>query len=136
MMPPHMEERRPLTLGAASNTTDNKAPTTDPKSAPILPEAPRAVDMFMVAELRAALASSEHGPSCGCGDWARVAALVLALAEAHDCTTHPVIVDSVRRMFGGWDGAEAAHARSVARFRTWHAQARATAEEVQHHDAA
>lgn len=35
---PNMEERRPLALGAASNTTDNKAPTTDPKSAPILPD--------------------------------------------------------------------------------------------------
>ena len=46
MMPPHMEERRPLTLGAASNTTDNKAPTTVPKSAPILPEAPRPADLL------------------------------------------------------------------------------------------
>lgn len=87
-------------------------------------------DNLMVAELRAALASSEHGPSCGCGDWARVAALVLALAEAHDCTTHPVIVDSVRRMFPEWAGAEAAHARSVARFRDWYDQARTTAQEV------
>lgn len=43
---PNMEERRPHTPGTASNTTDNKAPATDPKSAPILPEAPRAVDML------------------------------------------------------------------------------------------
>ena len=85
---------------------------------------------MMVAELRAALASSEHGPSCGCGDWTRAVALVLALAEAHDCTTHPVIVDSVRRMFPGWDGTAAAHARSVARFRDWYDQARTTAQEV------
>lgn len=93
-------------------------------------------DNLMAAELRAALASSEHGPSCGCGDWARVAALVLALAEAHDCTTHPVIVDSVRRMFPEWDGAEAAHARSVAHFNAWHAQARAELKEVADHAAA
>ncbi|WP_274607831.1 hypothetical protein [Micrococcus sp. KRD077] len=28
------------------------------------------------------------------------------------------------RMFAGWDGAEAAHARSAAHFRDWHTQAR------------
>lgn len=38
---------------------------------------------------------------------------------------HPAVRDSVARWFPGWDGAEAAHARSVARFRTRHAQARA-----------
>ena len=43
---------------------------------------------------------------------------------------HPAIADSVARVFAGWDGAEAAHARSVARFRTWHAQARAELKEA------
>lgn len=31
--------------------------------------------------------------------------------------THPAIADSVARMFAGWDGAHAAHMRSVTRFR-------------------
>lgn len=44
--------------------------------------------------------------------------------------SHPAVVESVARTFAGWDGPDAAAARSVARFRTWHAQARATAEEV------
>lgn len=40
MMPPHMEKRRPLECQeTALNTTDNKAPTTVPKSAPTLPDA-------------------------------------------------------------------------------------------------
>lgn len=43
---------------------------------------------------------------------------------------HPAVRDSVARIFHGWDGAEAAHARSVARFRTWHAQARAGLKEA------
>ena len=43
---------------------------------------------------------------------------------------HPAIADSVARVFAGWDGAEAAHARSVARFRDWYDQARTTAQEV------
>lgn len=43
---------------------------------------------------------------------------------------HPAVRDSVARWFPGWDGAEAAHARSVARFRTWHAQARAELKEA------
>ena len=34
---PNMEERRPHTLGAASNHTDS-APTTDPNLPPILPD--------------------------------------------------------------------------------------------------
>ena len=38
MTTPHMEEHRPLTLGAASNPTDS-APTTDPNLSPILPDA-------------------------------------------------------------------------------------------------
>ncbi|WP_431794057.1 hypothetical protein [Micrococcus luteus] len=49
-----------------------------------------------------------------------------ALAAHPPCEhVHPAVADSVARIFHGWDGAEAAHARSVARFRTWHAQARA-----------
>ncbi|MFJ3114139.1 hypothetical protein ACIPI2_09100 [Micrococcus luteus] len=37
------------------------------------------------------------------------------------------------RMFAGWDGAEAAHARSAAGFRDWYAQAR---QEENAHDIA
>ena len=49
-----------------------------------------------------------------------------ALAAHPPCEhVHPAVADSVARIFHGWDGADAAHARSVARFRTWHAQARA-----------
>ncbi len=44
--------------------------------------------------------------------------------------SHPAVVESVARTFAGWDGAEAAHARSVARFRDWRAQARAELKEV------
>ena len=43
---------------------------------------------------------------------------------------HPAVVESVARTFAGWDGAEAAHARSVTHFRAWHAQARAGLKEV------
>ena len=43
---------------------------------------------------------------------------------------HPAIADSVARVFAGWDGAEAAHARGVAAFRAWHAQARAELKEA------
>ncbi|STY69842.1 hypothetical protein [Micrococcus luteus] len=43
---------------------------------------------------------------------------------------HPAVTDSVARVFAGWDGAEAAHARSVAAFRAWHAQARAELKEA------
>ena len=38
---------------------------------------------------------------------------------------HPAVVESVARTFAGWDGAEAAHARSVTHFHTWHTAARA-----------
>lgn len=38
MMLPNMEERRPHTLGTASNPTD-PATTSEPESAPILPDA-------------------------------------------------------------------------------------------------
>ena len=37
MTTPHMEERRPIALGTASNPTDS-APTTDPNLSPILPD--------------------------------------------------------------------------------------------------
>ena len=55
-----------------------------------------------------------------------------AALEAHPpCEhVHPAVADSVARIFHGWDGAEAAHARSVARFRTWHAQARTELKEA------
>ena len=55
-----------------------------------------------------------------------------AALEAHPpCEhVHPAIADSVASMFPGWDGPDAAAARSVARFRTWHAQARAELKEA------
>lgn len=43
---------------------------------------------------------------------------------------HPAVVESVARIFHGWDGAEAAHARSVTHFNAWHAQARAGRREA------
>lgn len=43
---------------------------------------------------------------------------------------HPAVVESVARIFHGWAGAEAAHARSIAAFKTWHAQARAELKEA------
>lgn len=43
---------------------------------------------------------------------------------------HPAVVESVARIFHGWAGAEAAHARSVARFREWHTAARAELKEA------
>lgn len=85
---------------------------------------------LLTSELLAKLAEAEHVPTCPCGDWGRAVALVLALASGHECAAHPAIVDSVRRTFGTWDGAEAAHARSVAHFQAWHAQARAELKEA------
>lgn len=46
---------------------------------------------------------------------------------------HPAVVESVTRMFPSWDGPEAAHDRSVARFRDWYDQARAAAQGVTAH---
>lgn len=43
---------------------------------------------------------------------------------------HPAVADSVARIFHGWDGEVAAHARSVAHFQAWHAQARAERREA------
>lgn len=43
---------------------------------------------------------------------------------------HPAITDSVARVFAGWDGAAAAHARSVADFHAWHTAARAGLKEA------
>ena len=43
---------------------------------------------------------------------------------------HPAVADSVARIFHGWDGEVAAHARSVAHFHAWHAQARAGLKEA------
>lgn len=47
---------------------------------------------------------------------------------------HPAVADSVARIFHGWDGEVAAHARSVAHFHAWHAQARAELKEETDHD--
>lgn len=61
-----------------------------------------------------------------------------AALEAHPpCEhVHPAIADSVSRIFHGWDGEAAAHARSVARFRRWHSEARTDHEGVTHERAA
>ena len=54
-----------------------------------------------------------------------------ALAAHPPCEhVHPAVADSVARIFHGWDGADAAHARSVADFHAWHTQARAELKEV------
>lgn len=48
-----------------------------------------------------------------------------ALAAHPPCEhTHPAIADSVARLFPEWDGAAAAHVRSIARFQDWYAEAR------------
>lgn len=46
---------------------------------------------------------------------------------------HPAVVESVARTFAGWDGPDAAAARSVARFHAWHARAHAAAQGVTSH---
>lgn len=54
-----------------------------------------------------------------------------ALAAHPPCEhVHPAVADSVARIFHGWDGAEAAHARSVADFHAWHTAARAELKEA------
>ena len=80
---------------------------------------------LLTSELLEKLAEAEHAPTCPCGDWGRAVALVLALASGHECAAHPAIAESVARIFHGWDGADAAHARSITAFKTWHADARA-----------
>ena len=53
-----------------------------------------------------------------------------ALAAHPPCEhVHPAVTDSVARVFAGWDGAGAAHARSVTDFRAWHTAARAHLKE-------
>lgn len=87
-------------------------------------------------------------PACHCGDTARALAHVLPLiadalatasAQGYEAdrligategAVHPAVADSVSRMFAGWDGAQAADARSGARFRAWHADARAPHSEA------
>ena len=74
-------------------------------------------------------ALSHRGPACpSCADWARGYAEGFArgrdagrLEGALEGPAHPAVADSVARMFAGWDGPDAAHARSVAQFREWHA---------------
>lgn len=87
-------------------------------------------------------ALSQRGPSCAvCSDWARGYAegYAAGLAEGREAgrlegvaegPAHPAVVDSVARMFPEWDGADAAHSRSVAQFHEWHRTARAELEEV------
>lgn len=83
---------------------------------------------LLLDDLRTALAADSHGPSCRCGDWSRAVALILTVAERHDCVAHPAVVDSVARTFAHWDGLDAAHRESVTRFRDWHTEARAEKE--------
>lgn len=37
---------------------------------------------------------------------------------------HPAVVDSVKRVFAGWDGLDAAREASVTKFKAWHQQTR------------
>ena len=70
-------------------------------------------------------ALSHRGPSCArCADWARGYAEGYAAGQADGLEAgagmgpaHPAVAASVAAMFPGWDGADAAHARSVARVR-------------------
>lgn len=72
------------------------------------------------------------GPSCThCADWSAGYALGYShgLAKGYadaagDGPAHPAVADSVARMFGTWDGPDAARARSVTRFQTWHSAQR------------
>ena len=127
---PQTRERRSYSVGAAPWKSYDGDETRIPTAS--APEG-LATPLF-VADLLGRLAEAEHAPSCTCGDWGRALALVLALASEHECTAHPAIVESVARTFAGWDGAEAAHARSVAHFHAWHAQARAELKEETDHD--
>ena len=80
--------------------------------------------------------TASTSPTCThCADWSHGYALGYAqghaagfsdgrLAGASEGSAHPAIVDSVKRMFGDWDGHEAAHQRSVIRFRDWYAASR------------
>ena len=99
------------------------------------PTIPASAPAVTVTPWEQALAASAVVPTCGCGDWCRALAVAVPLvwADAYDHgrragtlegAAHPAVVDSVNRMFAGWDGADAAAARSVARFRAWHAEAR------------
>lgn len=121
----HYNEHRPhQEAGAARKSCDGDT-TTVPASAPTVTVTPWAQ----------ALAASTVVPTCACGDWCRALAVAVPLvwADAYDHgrragalegPAHPAVVDSVNRMFAGWDGADAAAARSVARFHDWHQGAR------------
>ena len=77
-------------------------------------------------------ALSHRGPSCtSCADWSKGFAEGWAaghalghaagrLEGATEGPVHPAVVESVARLFHGWDGLDAAHARSVARVRPAH----------------
>lgn len=117
-----------------------------PASAPLSTPQDRARGP-LAASILARLADT-FTPACPCGDAARALAHVLPLiadalatasaqgyeagrlAGAAEGAAHPAVADSVARMFAGWDGAQAAEARSVARFRAWHADARAPRSEA------
>lgn len=129
MFPGHEEGRPGSTSGAALTGLEEVrtyAPPSVPGGAQVVPRP-------------SAVALSHAGPSCDCGDWARgygaraAEVAARARAEGHAAglaeglaagPTHPAVAESVARMFDGWDGAAAAHARSVTTFRRWHTAAR------------
>lgn len=77
-------------------------------------------------------ALSHRGPSCAaCADWAKgyaegwgaghaLGRAAGRLEGATEGPAHPAVVESVAPTFAGWDGLDAARARSVARVRPTH----------------
>lgn len=108
-------------------------PSTDRPRGP-LPDAHPGADNTVRRPSATALGPS--APSCAhCADWARgyaagaadgttrayqdgyAAGLTDGLAQG---PAHPAVADSVARTFTGWDGAHAAHLRSIQTFKVWH----------------
>ena len=129
---PQTRERRPHAVGAAPWKSYDGDETRIPTAS---------AHGTVAAPWARALALSPSAPSCPCGDYARALAdaAPMVWAEAYaagyrdgagEGPAHPAVVDSVARMFAPWDGPDAAHVRSVTRFRTWHAQARAELKEA------
>lgn len=129
MFPGHEEGRPGSTSGAALTGLED----VQTYARPSLP------GRAQVVARPSAVALSHAGPSCDCGDWSRGYAAGAAnvapraYADGHAAglaeglaagPAHPAVAESVARIFDGWDGAAAAHARSVAAFRAWHAAAR------------